>query len=870
MANGLKGNGVDAAPTALTAQLKAQQIEIAYLKKERESMFEKLKSLEGLPNQMEKLMSRLEQMAPQSEHATTSEIRWPQLESLKQLPAKVAALEDTINKRAAAVHGSGKLERDIEELKTWKSSQQTSSIIEANAKKNSSEKIDNALNKHRADTKDIVTRLDNRIDEEHKDLAKLSAGFVILDKFRKDLERQDMAGQLKDLSQKIEEVEQNESKTYDKVSHVDRMLDKYIGPLEKEFALNGNTLIERVKKLGLSIGQVRTLQSEQGKFTNQQNKLTLDQGETAREQERLAARVETLERKACPGFKKVGTTMISSSTDDGADQRLDRIDKHIKDLQQSYAKVEGLSSQLARVDDQTKTIDEHSAKLNLAQAESMEFGNRLSTVESQVLSLGDLDQIQTLPTLLAQLPLDLSNNSAREVESPAQPSITPNELASLSKLPELSKDIDTLDAALNEVEGKVYDHGSRLEVFEASVPALFRDEFDPVKERLKKIDQSLVKLDGEIEKLRRQSPRVQPPAQVNPAPPVDSKIPQELNQLRTTLSNAQKAVQELQLQISQKADRKMVEQKMDQYTVSFNNLQHQYNNITTEDLHARMVQWFLQNYPSNAANMLQQYASLQQDVHALQSLSAQVSWIQSRSEELTALLTSAPQLQALVGSTTELRDPQSLAKIEEACDTAKRAVSVADTAQGKANEHTQLITSLQQSLHNLNLAVNSPSSHLATTQITKALGKDLEKLGKDLQNLRTEMKEEVLATHDARVNAVNELRTNAGRDHELRVKEMKALKSSVASFTAAHEELSTRLTTLQEASAALRNDVDTVNNEFIEPNRTFFGLFGSVLIVVGQLQSLLESMNQNLPKAPIAIDWHVDLAQLGSGDANDR
>jgi len=870
IANGTKSKDESSIPGApLIAQLKAQQMEITYLKRERESMSEKLKVLEGLPGQLKELMSKLDQAKPHSQAVQAFEARVAELEKMRPLLEKVEALETAVTKHAARPAQSAKLERDVDELMRWKSQQATRPEIEGIVKAN-------VQSIAQSEMKAVEDRFNKRIDEEHKTLATLSAGFRVLDDSNKDLDRK-IDVQLQKLAGRIAEVDRNEGETHKLVKGLRNDLGTYIGPIQREFEHDKGTLVERLNKLGLVVGQVKNFQSEQSKLSNEQRKLTLDQGGLSGEQKKLESRVDALEKKANlpgPGFKKVGTTVAGPSANSNSVsgdlpvQRLNRIDKDIEQLQQSCAGVEALSSQVARLGERAETTKEQIETLNVVKAQYDQLSDRMSTVEGQSSGLADLENLRGS---LAELQSRLSDLETRNSGAPLQTSDASDEVARLStEVSRLDKEMDGLFDRLGEAEVTYHNHRPRLDVLETAVPALFRENFDPFKKDMEKglerIDQSVDALDGRVGRLE------QPPLQTPPQPPSppDSTVPDtkvlkvELTELQTTVADEssarQQAIHEMQQIIAFKADKAIMEQQMDRFALSFRNLQDQYNNITTDDLHARMVHWFLQNYPSNAANMVQQFASLQQEVKTLQDQ------LQSRLQDLTTPLAAAPNPPGSAKPDSEVILPQTLARIDEACNSAKEAIKIAEEAKTKADEAAEPIGGIQRTLHNLNM----PTAPFARTIVTQALEKSIRDLQKEVEaGLADARDARVSAISDERaerINATNELRSAAGNNHDLRVKEMKELKASVASCTTTQEELSTRLTSLEETSQALRHDVDTINNDFIAPNQELFGYWPSVLIVVCQLQSLLESINQNLPKAPIAIEWHVDLNELGVGD----
>lgn len=58
---------------------------------------------------------------------------------------------------------------------------------------------------------------------------------------------------------------------------------------------------------------------------------------------------------------------------------------------------------------------------------------------------------------------------------------------------------------------------------------------------------------------------------------------------------------------------------MEAFRLTLRNLHDQYANITTEDLHQKMVRWFLQMYPHNAAELVQEVVAIKQDIVRLRS-----------------------------------------------------------------------------------------------------------------------------------------------------------------------------------------------------------------------------------------------------------
>jgi chromosome segregation ATPase len=878
--------GIVPTGAALNAQLIAQQMEIKNLKKERDNMSDQLQHLQDLPKQIEDLKSQLKEKKPSPDAATPANPKFDEME------------------------------HQLQELMDWRNQQWTKTQIEAAIQQavatqdiSNGEKNETLLNTVRVERQRTEERLFKRIDADHKRIAER------LDKFKDDVKKHET--QILALADKIEKVGHNESKTWETVSGLDDEIRIYIGSFKKAFELSGNTtLVDRLHKFGTLVGQVKTFQSEQAKLSNEQRRLTMDQDNVLKEQEKLVSRIAVLEKSTVthgpgPGFKKVGTPVTDLTTPNSSNasveialQRFNQVEEDIKSLQQSSSKFEELSSQVERIDGQAEMITEQAEKLKVIENQSSQLSDRMAKTEERVSDLGRVKDMQKLPTSFAQLEARLADVEARGHGPPVQlaPDASPDP-------PELS--LQSLDEALQATEATVHIHDTRIDIVEKAVPELFKEYFDPLKksmteelnsvkqsvtrsdntvaelkqqleqsaakhdntaaelkqqleqsvaehdntaaEIIQQLEQSVFRIDTTVAELKQQPQRTQSPAQRNPTAQ-DPKLRQDLFQLQTTLQHAVKDIGTLQQDVLQKADKVATDQRMDSVSHSFRNLQDQYNNITTDDLHARMVQWFLQNYPSNTANMLQQYASLHEEVNALKELSASVAWIQSRSEDISSLVKVAPQVHELLSAATELRLPELLAKIDEAYNNSQQSVTVAKGAQNKAESHTGLIKSLQQSLHNL----NSTPSLGSTTQ-----AEAIQAFEQQLRDLQKDFETGLNGARQERINAINEVKTAAGTDHELRVKEMKGLKASVASCRTLIDGVSPRVTSLEEVSTILRADVDTINNDYITPNRKTFALFSHVLITACQLQELFESVNQNLPHGPIEFQWHIDLNNMG-------
>ncbi|KAI4610941.1 hypothetical protein J4E80_007972 [Alternaria sp. BMP 0032] len=77
-----------------------------------------------------------------------------------------------------------------------------------------------------------------------------------------------------------------------------------------------------------------------------------------------------------------------------------------------------------------------------------------------------------------------------------------------------------------------------------------------------------------------------------------------------------------------------------------------------------------------------------------------------------------------------------------------------------------------------------------------------------------------------------------------------------------------QLADINTAAAELREAYDNTVKTYIEPNSEFFGLIGTAFVVLSQLQQVVESLNQNLPVAPLKLEWDYYLPAHGQPSTN--
>jgi len=129
-----------------------------------------------------------------------------------------------------------------------------------------------------------------------------------------------------------------------------------------------------------------------------------------------------------------------------------------------------------------------------------------------------------------------------------------------------------------------------------------------------------------------------------------------------------------------------------------------------------------------------------------------------------------------------------------------------------------------------------------------------------LQALETRIYNKVKELYASLDTEKKELLTKIDGDHGRRIKIEDSLRSLIAEVKQDVDQQN--VTFIRESLATLRREFDDMNNQLVEPNRTFFGSLGCLYVVVVQVQQLLESLNQNTNTSPLEFNWAFYLADL--------
>jgi chromosome segregation ATPase len=861
-------------------------------------------------------------------------------------------------------------------------------------------KTDDAKKVLRTEVNAVETRLAARITDDQKKILKLETKANTSMEFKSAMEKLDLpslSSRLIDLQDKLREVEGNDARTYKKTSRLaeivddldgdrrkfDRDIDKlfarcndadtalddlkkeiddYIGPIEETYKNTEKTMLQRLARMATTVGQVPHHQSELTKLSTVNDDLG-----------RLSARLDELEKAASastgapgprPGFKKVGKPVSSSPSKTNNDnitnttnQRMDQLDKDVKELRQALKETKGLAPKFERMDvrlttseeNVSSTVTELDARLSerIQSLTTTTLGNRLSDVETRINGVDDAlegttaldgrltnvearveglknapDNITSLahrisdveqrltsmtdaPDSTATLEKRLSDVETR-VESlkdaggsaqPSDPAVNTED-----SINSIRNDIGELDTGLTDAEATIHQHTIDIAALQGNLTLLFEENFDPfkltVEGQLATINSKLEAYGLDVNDLRQQlkeSPTQSLQSGLGDGQQAQlQSIAQDAIALKASMDQLLSSLQaesNARIQgLSTKADAQETKNQLEAFKFVVNHLEGRYENITTDDIHQRMVYWFTQMHPH--ANGLTNYPQIQQDINQLKSFQRQCSWLQNLSQDLSNLVQMIPQLKGLATNASELKmlvesaprlqelldeapqpqaltappseSPATLAKIEQACSDVNTAVTKADHAEQQVSLQTQTLKGIEAAISGLQTSfrnLNSPTSPFIRTEA--------------LSNLKTQIKALIDDEKKEREDTINGLRTTFGEEHDKRVKAEKQIKASINELKQMKTDLDDKVTKVDKqlnqtgaSSSQLRQDFDTMNNTLIEPNRDFLGLFGTMLAVVTQLQQVIETLNQNLPVKPLEFEWEYYLPTLSQPETN--
>ncbi|KAH6642552.1 hypothetical protein C7974DRAFT_385648 [Boeremia exigua] len=295
------------------------------------------------------------------------------------------------------------------------------------------------------------------------------------------------------------------------------------------------------------------------------------------------------------------------------------------------------------------------------------------------------------------------------------------------------------------------------------------------------------------------------------------------------------AIVELREQVAKKQDIVTGTQAIDTVKAAVRTLQSQYDNISTEDLHQKMVHWFMQHHPP--ANLLQQFAAVQHEVAQLRGFTDITTRVPNAVQTLGALAQMGPQITALVRSPPNSGTSAELNAVKELV--------------------TGVRTSLTQSVDELRAELNTKlkTEHDARTKLMNEASWEHD------ERLRAEgLIEASLKNLTTAVDKIPGEYAVARKDIEATSDRLgKLVTSEIKSVTDQVQELQTTMN-------GIRPDFDQMIAAFRDPvNRELLAILPTLFEHTGQITWVVKTLNQNLPKGPLRILWSCDWEKLFEG-----
>ncbi|KAB2104803.1 hypothetical protein AG0111_0g7085 [Alternaria gaisen] len=784
--------------------------------------------------------------------------------SLDSTLAKVHGLENDIITLKTAKELQG---IDIGALKTWKDAQPKAvsrvtinNLIAAQVEEKASVVLKTLSEK----TDEVDRKLAEHFNNNKAEIRSHQLGLQEFKSFKENY-KQELANQLSALHERVKTVEGNDAKTYSKADKLQRQLQKMEDDVDdlspsgmdkihdklEEMRRTDDKLLDKVQEIREEIESInKDLSSFEKDFSDHQDDIVKyigriksdykDTGESLSERvaalrttlteadlsrlpvrlseleksasnvDRLAVRVDELEKAPKgPNFKRVGTPVFPSSTvartpeTGDLDSKVDSLDKSLQRLRKT---VEGKNSLTSRMDRQEERLD--SIEASSVSARPLETVEQ--TVETEDRALDKTVEKAVEKRVNTVVIEQKAAKNLEELETRLMEEIR----ASRNKGHEQSAQFDmnalsVTQQGLETLHEKFEDHDAIILSIQEMVPNLFREHFAPLKASVEQqaqiISNTLDKHSHDLFNLNRQVANL--PTQQNTLGQQQQQA--QLEGMVAEAVSLRTAFAALQTSLSRKVDAERMHQQlqgMNQQiqgiTFALNNLQSRYENINTDDMYKRMVEWFTRQYPSltQILNEIKELRAAKMIADPHGSFIA----LSRDAENLHGLLRIAPQLRGLV-------------------DTKQAATSEGQIVNASTAEIQRRLVEEANTLENL-------QNRLEEDKIERAT---------ELEHLRFRVSDERRARADAEAE----------------------IKKTISNLV-------TAVGDVQKADAGLRKDFDATVKAYIEPNRDLFGMMEHVITVVTQVQEILESLNQNLPVAPLKLNWICYLPKHGQPGHN--
>jgi chromosome segregation ATPase len=868
----------------LQAQLKAAQIEMSALRRQ-------MKSLENLPaevsnlkaklnekgataddsNSLQAVLRRLEALEKSklntsintSTESTNAAVHKQQLDKLERLASNIAGhgkqlekVQAWMDKHSPALDTLPSLKKDMEDVKS-----QTKGKPDT---KNVEHMIDNAKQGLRAETKNTSAQLTKMLQGNHKAVQELTSKVTTCLDLTNNLQQQSLPLQVQTLRKEITDIGNAHAK-FNNLDHALAQLrltfDKHKSSIDKDLEKQDDAQKELDKQMSILNSKVKdcpttsSLQYLQSAQAHETNKLAAQQNATEAALKRLSDEYESLCEERSP-IKMHGG-------------RLDRLDQLVDSLQQSVQSEWGpvfaseLRDRLSSLEQTASTNgqpDSDREGLQALRADVEQLGTNQTNLKAELEDVqGDINAasnaidsidkevhnqslaVESLRSGISTIITNLFNEQLDPLQADVDQTMSSvrGDLKSLTdELTALKQQVGRSSRTQTPQSGFTASQSAHLGMLEATSTFL-KAQVTRLQDQL---EAETNQRNEDMSKLRTQTQQSQ---SLIGSPKLTSlqastyqvlvqemsSVKQELDQLRAVQNNVKgRQDHEMQCfkdQLAAKQDTVTAERSLDVVRLGVRNLQDQYNNITTDNLHQQMVHWFLAQYPSNTADLLLRLQSAEQELNQLKSHWQQVSWIQSY----------AVALRALVKNGSALSPPIPNGNFQQQIATnANEAVDAARIARAKSEAADKRVTECNAEIQTLNAR--------------------LEELIAEERSTRAEFVTKAGAEYSQRVMSEEKLRTSIHQLREETQKDTIIVSTSLASAI-------TRLEQVETASNQLRDEYNTTVSTIIEPNADFLGRLKEVFVAVAQLQQATARLHQKLPREKsLQLSWTHDLSPL--------
>lgn len=904
-------NGISAMEAkALKAQVRLLQTEDAKSRNKIKTLEDQIKQFEGLPTQLAALKSQFENQ----NHAAAQE------EWANDIKSRLSDLE---NPKSDTKSGLTQLQFDVNTLKL--------NIEKSRPYSEQLKQLQADVSEHKTNLAKVSTRT-VKLETDMNDVAGIMIELRAVKediKIVKEQQRQAMKGDtvksmiqtaMQPEIQKMTTFRTKNDKTLKDMSTKLSANETFCSELKKQ------NLPQQLQTLQTDQGSLRnehdSLHTEHGRITDQIKNLNrrrvemLDQSkQSTSEQSKLSRQIETIASQ----FRNLQDHRAELKA--GHDNVFDQIKNLEKQQTRLFKEYQPVAEQVEKIcTGQNSLFGQQrsmQAELNTLSDEQRGFTRTLKRLEDHVTvspeAAKKLKLIESEQARLAKEQNTISDRIAK-LESEPRPDVAPKPTVgnigsnpSSTELLNIQQRLQALEGCLNDDEGSVLNiintlqddvgsHGEKIhnnerntDLLLSNFVALFKQNFDPFQRKVEKqmedITQCLDRATNDIIHLKQQNED-----RLNEAPApgltaaqltVLNTAAQDTIVLRQDLENLQKlvdnettnrsrAVQDLIEGLATKQDTLVATKATDTVKAAIRNLQTQYDNISTDELHQRMVYWFSQTFTSSSADLIRKVTSLTSDVAQLRLFTNQIEWIPQYRRALESFVQVEPQLQSLVRSASTSDDsPKVLAVTNEALSSLKETMS---QAQQKHVTLSRTVDGLQKSMH----ALNSSDSPFAKSASLMAMESSIRELRADLD-----------AGFEEDRKARNEFRDTFSVEHEQRIKEADKIKLLLSEATKRRVEAEHGIllsvndrfkqleagkikTTSDQVERLLTDLIDirdafkTMLTRFIHPNEDFLDRLVALFVTVGELQHFIGDLNQNLPKGPLELSWTYDFNHVPS------